>query len=362
MSAPQQSWPKKTSRGVWALWITAGVLLIVMGLLWQRQRGRLRDGLVVFCAHDLTYAEPILRAFEQRTGIPVEIVGDTEASKSLGLVERLLHDPGTRCDLFWNNQIAGTDRLQAADLLVSYRGSGWKRIPDRYKDPAGQWTGFAARLRVWIVYRPSLSLDQIAPYLQQPDWSQFAMSKPLYGTMLTQYSYYQETWPTGQLQEWHRQFLQRGGKLVAGNATVKDLVASGACQLGMTDTDDAFVAEEAGAPIAMRPITVGDLLPPRRAAESAVAADGVFVIPNTVAILRRTKQLPAAQQLVDFLVSAETEQQLARSSSRQIPLGPVKSEQLPSQVTALLPWIARGIDLRNLTAAQAACLWWGLSR
>src|SRR5688572_10530229 len=59
-------------------------LLVVVWLLSER-RGSI--GLVVYCAHDAVYSEPLLREFESRTGIALDIRFDTEATKSLGLVE-----------------------------------------------------------------------------------------------------------------------------------------------------------------------------------------------------------------------------------------------------------------------------------
>ena len=87
---------------------------------------------------------------------------------------------------------------------------------------------------------------------------------------------------------------------------VKDVVANGARDVGWTDTDDAFLAKDAGAPVTMLP----------------VAIDGrVIRIPNTVAIVRGTRRRAAAEALVDYLASAEVEIALARSRSRQLPLG-----------------------------------------
>ena len=39
-----------------------------------------------------------------------------------------------RCDVFWNNQLLNTLQLQDAGVLESYKGSGFERIPDRYKE------------------------------------------------------------------------------------------------------------------------------------------------------------------------------------------------------------------------------------
>ena len=54
----------------------------------------------------------------------------------------------------------------------------------------------------------------------------------------------------------------------------------------------------------------------------------------------------------------ETEIKLARSESRQIPLGPVPEEDLPIEVRPLVAWGAEGADLRPLLPARQAVVRW----
>ena len=63
---------------------------LLTGYQWLRRGGR--APLVVYCAHDSIYSEKILREFERRTGVPLSIRFDTEATKSLGLVELIFRD------------------------------------------------------------------------------------------------------------------------------------------------------------------------------------------------------------------------------------------------------------------------------
>ena len=127
----------------------AVVAASLLAILWWGSAGR--SALVVYCAHDSIYSEKILRDFEKRTGIPVAIRFDTEATKSLGLVELLVREKeAPRCDVFWNNELLGTLDLAERGILEPYASASFARIPAAFKDPGGRWTGFAARLRVYI--------------------------------------------------------------------------------------------------------------------------------------------------------------------------------------------------------------------
>ena len=56
--------------------------------------------------------------------------------------------------------------------------------------------------------------------------------------------------------------------------------------------------------------------------------------------------------------STEAELALAKSKSRQIPLGPIDESQLPAEVRDLLPWREKAVPLAGLVKARAECLAW----
>lgn len=319
----------------------------VLGLMvWYVVTSPDDETLVVYCAHDLQFSEPILQKFEEETGIPVVIVSDTEATKSLGLVQQLIREGDrSRCDVFWNNQLLGTIQLQRAGLLSPYQGVGSQRIPDAFKDPDGLWTGFAARLRVWIVNTEKMpaTYEAIEAALTSEDLSGLAIAQPMFGTTLSHYSLLWSQMGPDALQEQHRDLVRRGCRVVSGNATVKNLVAEGVCSFGMTDTDDFFVAADHDLPVQQLPILV----------------DGrTICIPNSVAILQSCDNLEAAQRLVDYLLSERIELELARSAARQIPLGPVVTTAPPEDVSELAVWARDAADLRDLGQAREECLTW----
>ena len=322
--------------------VLATTLLASWALLKQPQP----NALVVYCAHDLVYSEAILQQFERETGIRCLVVADTEATKSLGLVERILRESsGPQCDVFWNNEILGTIQLQKAGRLVPYKGKGYERIPESFRDPAGDWAGFAARMRVWIVNRDKLEPTQeaIDAALAAPDLSRMAIARPLYGTTLTQYCLEWQHLGEAALKERHTDWLRRGCKVVAGNGPVKDVVTAGTCDFGLTDTDDYFVAADDKKPVGMLPYRL---------------QGKTIAIPNSVAIIKGTKRREQAQKLVDYLLSADTELRLARSGSRQIPLGPVNSEKLPESVKELAAAAKESWDISTAAPARDACLNW----
>jgi iron(III) transport system substrate-binding protein len=307
----------------------------------------------VYCAHDAIFADSIFQEFTRQTGIRVEVTYDTEATKSLSLVNRLkLERDHPQCDVFWNNEQVGTMDLARDGVLESYKGPGYERIPALYKDLEGRWVGFAARMRVWIINTQKLQAtrDKVeALFREHPDRA--VVADPLFGTTLTQFSVLWQLWGPERLKSWWADLRKGGLRQVAGNAPAKDAVAEGVCEIGWTDTDDFFEALDDKKPVAMLPNLVAD---PKAGAKT----DYTIIIPNTVALIRGCQHKSDAQLLVDFLLSAQTELALARSKSRQIPLGPVDAQQIPSEVRELARSVPQGYDLRTLEKARGECIEW----
>jgi iron(III) transport system substrate-binding protein len=339
---PTPSPYRSFSRRLLALAAFVVLLLTAYYLIWAPHRG----SLVVYCAHDSIYADQIFHEFERQTGISVAVRYDTEATKSLGLVELLLQEKAhPRCDVFWNNELLGTLQLADEGLLLPYRGSGFDRIPASFKDADGRWAGFAARLRLWIVNTNHLAPTEAAvAQASGADLDRMVIAKPLYGTTRTQYTVLWKLWGRDKVLAWEQDRRARHLREVDGNSAVKDLVSAGVCDLGWTDTDDFYEARDEGKPVGMLPVRLD--------------SGQTICIPNTAAIIRGTQHLTDAQRLVDFLLSEQCEMALAAAKSRQIPLGPVDVRQLPGEVQQLQRWAADGVPLSGLNGASADCLAW----
>lgn len=321
------------------------VLVLVVLTLIKKQSSE--QALIVYCAHDSVYSEKILKEFEKETGIKVIPKFDTEATKSLGLLELIKSEKNNpRCDVFWNNEVLGTMDLKREGLLLPYKGAGFQRIPENFKDPDGHWVGFASRLRVYIINKEKMPVTaEAVKKVLTGDLQQMAIAKPLYGTTLTHYTCLWREKGGDALKKQDAEWRQKGVKVLNGNAAVKDAVAAGGCQLGWTDTDDFFVAYDAGQPVEMLPVKMDN--------------GQTICIPNSVAIIKGTDKEKQAEKLVDFLLSEKCELMLANSKSRQIPLGPVDEKQLSPEVKKLKKWAADGTPLTDdLLDIRQQCIKW----
>jgi len=269
------------------------------------------NSVVVYTSHDQIYSEPILNAFELKTGIRVKALYDVEAAKTVGIVNRLIAEKlHPRCDVFWNNEHSRTLVLKRMGLLAPYHSSSADDIPAQFKDAQGYWTGFGARARV-IVYNKKLLKPDQAPSsildLTEAKWKgQCGMANPLFGTTATQAAALFALWGENKAKQFFIDLKANNTVILPGNAVVKDMAASGEIKAGLTDTDDVNLAVSAGLPVAM-------VLPDQNGM-------GTLLIPNTVCLIKNSPDPGNGKKLIDFLLSAEVEKKLAFSPSAQIPV------------------------------------------
>lgn len=269
----------------------------------------------VYVSLDFEYAEEILKDFEKKSGIKVGWTIDTEATKTVSLVSRIIEEAkAPRCDVFWNNECGQTLRLKAKGLLEPYTSPSAAAIPATHKDPDGYWTGFAARARVIAWNTKQTTEDQVPARivdLADPRWkSRGVMSKPLTGTTLTHVCALYARDGKDKTDAWLENLVRNDVRFVGGNGPAMREVADGSRPFCITDTDDAHAASVQG--------STTKIIYPDQGPDDA----GLLLIPNTVMLIKGAQHPVEAKAFIDYVLSPEVEERLARGRSAQIPLHP----------------------------------------
>jgi iron(III) transport system substrate-binding protein len=266
-----------------------------------------------YVSADRPFSEPIMTEYQRQSGVRVNVVYDTEETKSTGLANRLLAEKGRpQADVFWSNEPVRTLVLKSRGVLAPYQSPAAANIASAFKDPEGYWTGFAARLRV-IVYNTGKVAAGGAPQsvldLADPRWKgQVAIADPRFGSTSFHVAALYAELGDERADEFFRKLKANDVKVVDGNSVVRDMVARGDVSVGLTDTDDVNVALEAKQPVAM-------VLPDRNGM-------GVPVMPNMVSLVDGAPHGDEGKRLIDYLLSPDVERRLAESEAVQIPLHP----------------------------------------
>ena len=306
----------------------------------------------VYVSTDRVFSEPVLREYERRSGVKVSPVYDTEETKSTGLANRLLAEKNRpQADVFWSNEPVRTLVLKSRGVLAPYRSANAEGIPAVLIDPEHFWTGFSARIRV-IAYNTKLVKAEQAPRsvleLADARWKeQVAMADPRFGSTSFHVAALYALVGDEKMDDFFRRLKANGVRIVDSNSAVRDLVARGEVKVGLTDTDDVNVAIEAGQPVAM-------VLPDRDGL-------GVPVMPNMVSLIANAPHPEEAKKLIDYLLSADVERQLAQSEAVQIPLhvgvpGPKNIPAIDSFKPMTLDYAKAASRVEDVTGRLASIL------
>jgi iron(III) transport system substrate-binding protein len=285
------------------------VALVTIAVIAACQRSG--SEVVVYTSEDQIFSEPVLKEFERTSGIKVRAVYDTEETKSTGVALRVVAErERPQADVFWANEPLRAVMLQQQGLLAAYRSPSADDISARYRDPGDYWTGFSARARVILYNTDEVKPDAVPSSvrdLTDPRWKGRAgLANPLFGTTTTQVAALAALWGEPAARKFLDDIKANGVRIVTSNGEAKDLVASGELAWAFTDTDDASEAVEQRKPVAV-------VYPDQDSI-------GTLVMPNAVALVKGAPHPEAAKKLIDYLLSRQVEERLARSTAAQMPL------------------------------------------
>lgn len=263
--------------------------------------GDASSDVVLYTAIDEPMARAVVEAFEAKTGHSVELVTDTEATKSVGLAERLRAESNRpRADVWWGNDPFYTVGLAEEGLLKPYESPELAGIEEQYVDPEHYWAGNGIRARVFAVPSGSQesAADRMTDLTSRGLADQVVLGRPPAGTTGGHVAALYTLWGQEGADAYFSNLAANGAALVAGNSQSAQQVAAGNYQVGLTDNDDVANAVAGGAEIVA-------VLP-----DQEPGGMGTLTIPTTVGLVAGRPDSEAAKELVDFLLSKEVEEML----------------------------------------------------
>jgi iron(III) transport system substrate-binding protein len=331
MSHGWQGWgPRRIAVGVLIPHFLIVVTLLSLGGCDSKDD---RPTVVLYVSADQELARRVVREFEKQTGIRVDFVGDTEAKKTTGLVERLREErDNPQADVFWSSEIFLTIALADEGVFAPYESDLLADWPRQFRDDEHRWYGFAARARV-IVYAP----DRVPEAERPTTWidltrslfeNRVAIADPRFGTTGGHLGAMKAYWDRVAMPGYYEAFLiglRDNGVLMlpSGNAGVVRAIIEGEADLGFTDTDDVWVFQAQGHDL-------GLVYPDHTSVEQS--GNGTLLIPNSVSLVAGGPNPDAAGRLIEFLLSERVERMLAESDSHNIPLRPGLADDYPEYV------------------------------
>jgi len=293
---------------------------------------------VVYTTVDQIFSEPILKDFENKTGITVKAVFDTEETKSTGVLNRLIAEKNNpQCDVFWSGDPIRTIILKNKGITSPYKSQVADDIDEVFKDPEYHWTGFSARARVLIYNKDLLKPEEVPQsvfdLVKEKYRAKVAIANPLFGTTTFHIAALFSAIGEKNAKQFLEDLKNNDVLIATSNGDVKKRVVQGEIACGLTDTDDANEAIKEGANVGMVFLDQQGI--------------GSLIMPNTVNLINNAHHPMNAKKLIDYLLSRETEAALAKSCA-QMPLH--KGVEIPKNVPSLDNIVPMKIDYE--TTAQ----------
>lgn len=270
---------------------------------------------VVYAAVDQVYAEPIFTEFTRHTKIEVRPVYQVEAASAAGLVGRLVDEQGKpRADVFWNGEFAQTMLLKQRGLLAPHDSESARDLPAQFVDAGRFWHGLGGRCRV-LAIQSRLAPPRVRASIEallDPEIPshRVGIAYPPAGTTVT----HAAALYAAQGEESARWFFQRlrsrGVRVLDNDTELRDQIEGWQLAIGLTDSDVACKAAVRNGPVVVA-------LPDQE-------SFGTLLIPGTVALIQGAPHPAEGKKLIDYLLSAETEQRLIASGFAQFSLRDIR--------------------------------------
>ena len=275
------------------------------------------DDVVVYSGRKEVVVNPVVAAFQKKTGIPVKLkIGPTS-----GLANELIQEKARpRADVFISTEAGVMEILAKKGILDAYVSPEVKDLLPGSRDKDGRWTGITSRARV-ILYNKKLVPEKDVPrsvfQLTDPKWKgKVAIASTRERTTLSWVSSLVAVKGADFTRNYLARLYANGLRILPDNADVWQGVGRGEFAVGLTNSPNYFLARKANYP-------VGVVYPDQEA-----GGPGTLLNLNAIALVKGAASPAAARRFIDFVLSAEG-QRILIDGAYEIPLKPDIIDPVP---------------------------------
>lgn len=246
--------------------------------------------LVIYTSHKKDVYEPIIREFEERTGIWVQL----ETGGTTELLERIKKEDGSHaCDIMFGGGVESYEVYR--DVFEPYRSSQSEMLNDHYLSEKGSWTVFT-ELPIVLIYNNKLVEKEQAPRgwedLFEEQWrGRIGFADPRKsGSSCTMLATMIQVLDMGEKETLETFANALAGRMSESSGAVLDEVASGSLLAGITLEETAKKYIEKGADLSI-----------------VYPEEGTSAVPDGCAIVKGAPHRDNAVLFLEFIVSQDVQ-------------------------------------------------------
>lgn len=262
--------------------------------------------IVVYSGRKEKYIKPVVKKFEEKTGIKVKLLAGDSSQLANQLVEEK-NNP--RADIFVSNDAGTLGFLAKKGMLNKYKSKATERVRDDLKDRNGLWVGASARARV-IMYNTKLVKESEAPKklmdLTNPKWKgKFGFANSTNESMTGHVSALRIVKGDTFTKKWLQGMKDNDPVVNKSHDPIRDAVADGELSVGLINHYYYAKKKAEGKPVAAIYPDQDDF--------------GTFINVAGLALIKGAKNPKGAKEFIDFCLSDET-QKLFAGVNKEMPV------------------------------------------
>ncbi len=267
--------------------------------------------LVLYSGRSEALIQPVLDAFQAKyPNVEILLKAGSNSALANGLIEE---QSNPQADVFITTEMFTAQSLAQKGLFQSYLPQGAEGLPAEFIGTGQFWVGLTRRARV-ILYNADLVAPEELPTsifdLTDPRWKgQVAAAGSTNGGMQAHIAAMRKLVGDESTAEWLEGLLANDVTFFGGHTDVRKAVGAGEFKLGLVNHYYYHLQKAEGS-------NVGVIYP-----DQGEGQIGLLTNVTAAAIVKGAKNLPAAQALLDFLVSPEG-QKLFAEGNYEYPLLP----------------------------------------
>ncbi len=292
--------------------------------------------LVVYSGRKLDLVEPILKRFEEESGVKVEIREGDTAEMAAQILEEGDNSPA---DVYFGQDAGALGALAAEGRLVALESDTLEMVEPGVRSADGTWVGISGRVRV-VIYNPDrIDADELPDSIldfADPEWQGMIGWAPTNGSFQAFVTALRVTEGDDAAEAWLQGIKDNGAISFEKNGEILAAVANGASSDPVVGFVNHYYLEQAKVEdpdisAVNHFFTNGDI--------------GGLVNVAGVGVVNTSENQAAAHALVRFLLSEEAQTYFAEET-KEIPL--VDGMPAPAGVPDLSTITVPEIDLNRL--------------
>ncbi len=254
------------------------------------------DTLTIYSGRSKSLVEPIIKQFEQETGIQVKVsyANTTQLAATL-----LTEGDKSPAALFWAQDAGALGAVSKKEMFEKLPESILGKVPSNFRDANGLWVATSGRARV-LAYSPERvkmeELPQSIFDLTQPMWKDRVGWAPANASFQAFVTALRMQVGEERTEEWLRGMKANGVKKYAKNTPIIEALAAGEIDLGLPNHYYLlrFKKGNSSYPVAQTFFNAGD--------------PGNLVNVAGIGVLKSSDNKDTALKFVEFLLSAKAQQ------------------------------------------------------